>query len=110
MAAVPEGAIDSNVAGLRREKLQNFGDHDRAVGAGGSFAGGDDFGNGVCMERGIMLLIFLLETAWVFATVPHPAFVRRRSRSRGCGFFGHGGRLPEKDETGEEDSDRGLVF
>jgi len=93
MSAIAEGAIHDDMTGLGREQLEDLGDHDGTMRAGGSFAGGDDLGDGVRMESGLMLLVFFLKPARIFSRVTHPTFVgcgRRRSR----GFVGHKKRLP----------------
>ena len=76
VTAEAEGAINGDLAGGGGEDRQNLGDHDGAVGAGGSFAGGDDFGDGRWIDRGVEFLVFLLEAARIFAAVAWPALVR----------------------------------
>lgn len=76
VAAIAEGAIGGELAGVGGEKLKDFGDHDGAVGAGGGFAGGDDLGDGGGVGGGAVLFIFVLEAAGIFAGVTGASPVR----------------------------------
>jgi len=47
------------------------------------------------VQRGIALLVFVLEAARIFSGITHAAFVRRRGRRIGNSFVGHAKNLPE---------------
>jgi hypothetical protein len=76
MAAITERAIDCDFAELWSEDVENFPDHDGAMGAGGCFAGGEDFGDGFGVTLGIVFFVFFLEAARVLAGVARAAAMR----------------------------------
>ena len=90
VAAITERAVHGKFAGLGREHFQDFRHHDGPVGAGGSFAGRDDLGDGVGVAFGLVFLVFFLEAARVRATVTRTPPVRCRHRG-GRGAVGHAG-------------------
>lgn len=83
-----ERAIHGDMAGREGEDLEDFRDHDRAVGAGGGFAGSEDLSDVAGVTLGVVLLVFFLEAARIFSRVTRAAFVRRG----GGGRRGRGGR------------------
>src|SRR5437763_12780263 len=63
MAAVSERAINGQFPRLRSKHFQNFCHHHRAMRAGWGFARGEDFGNRFGVALGLVLFVFLLESA-----------------------------------------------
>ena len=80
VAAVAEGAVDRDFAGLGIQHFENLGNHDGAVGAGGSLTGGEDFGDGVGVEAGGEFFVLVLEAAGIF-----PGITRAPVMGRGAG-------------------------
>ena len=76
MATVAKRAIHRHFTGLGREHFKNLRDHDGPVRAGGSFAGRENFFHRLCITPGIMLLVFILKAARIFAAVTRTALVR----------------------------------
>ena len=77
MASVTECAIDCGMAGLWGENLENFGDHNGPMRAGGRFARVEDLLDGLSMASGIVFLVFIRKTPGMFAGVTRTSFVRR---------------------------------
>jgi hypothetical protein len=73
VAAVAEGAVHGERARLQRERLEDFGDHDRAVRAGGGLAGGQDLGDVAGVARRVELLVFLVEAPRVLPGIARAA-------------------------------------
>lgn len=78
VAAVAQGAIDSNVAGLELKRGEAFANHDGNVETSGSFSRGDDFGDGFGVELWAVFFVFIFEAAGVFAGV---SFAARGARA-----------------------------
>jgi len=76
VATVAKRAVHGDFARLRREHVENFLDHDRAVGAGGGFAGSEDFSNGLGVALGMVLFVFFFEAARISAGVTRAAAMR----------------------------------
>ena len=55
------------------EGVEDLLNHDGAVGSGGGFAGGDDFGDGLGVLGGVVFLVFLGKLARVAAAVSDAA-------------------------------------
>ena len=69
VAAVTEGAVDGEVAGPGTKHFKGFRHHDRDVGSGGGFTGGENFGHGLGVVGRVEFLVFVLETARIFPGV-----------------------------------------
>jgi len=69
VATVTERTIDSDLAWPGIQDVQNFLDHDRSMRAGGSFAGGENFGDSFGVTLGIVFFVLFFEPARVFAGV-----------------------------------------
>jgi hypothetical protein len=78
VAAVAQGAIDSNVARLELQGGETFLNHDGDVKTGGGFSGGDDFGDGFGVELWVVFFVFIFETSGVFTDV---SFAARGARA-----------------------------
>jgi len=82
MTAIAEGAINRHLARLRGKDLQDFGDQDGSVSAGGGFARSKNLGHSLGITLRVVLLVFLLEPARVSAPVTGSAPVRVGRRIR----------------------------
>jgi hypothetical protein len=74
--AEAERAIDGVFTGSEREHGENLGHHNRAVAAGGRFAGGEHFGYVGSVALGVQFFVFIRKPPWIFARVTRPAPVR----------------------------------
>ncbi len=74
MSSVAEGAVRCNLAGFGLDGLHDLVDHDGAMRAGGSFAGGEDLGDIVRVAFWGELLVLVFEAARVFSGVAFPPF------------------------------------
>ncbi len=68
-------AIGDTIAGFRREDLQDLIDHDGPMCPGWSFAGLEDFGDGVGVTFGIVLFVFLLEPTRILSRIARAALM-----------------------------------
>ena len=89
VAAVAEGAVDGEVAGVWTKHVEDLRDHDRHMGTGGGFAGCENFGHRDRVVLRVEFLVFVLEANRVFPRIAETAamrsrrgFVHRLSRSR----------------------------
>src|SRR5262249_12440835 len=73
VSAVSNRAIDSNFTWFWREHFENFRNHDGPMRAGGRFAGGDDFCDGVRVTLRVVLFVFFFEATRIFAGVARAA-------------------------------------
>ena len=83
MSAVTKRAIHRELSRLRAQDFQDLLHHDRPMRAGRSLSARQNFRDILGVTRGIVLLVFLLETARVFARISDASFVR------GWRFFAH---------------------
>ena len=77
------------------EGVEDLLNHDGTVGAGWGFAGGDDFGDGVGVLGGVVLLVFLGKLARVAAAVTDTAAMRGWAGGFWLGHKGDGGLFLE---------------
>jgi hypothetical protein len=73
VAAIAERAIDDGLAGLHAQHFENFAHHDGAMGAGGRFAGSEDFGESGRIGRRIALFVLFVKMARVRAAITRAA-------------------------------------
>ncbi len=73
VAAVTERSIDRDLAGFWIERGENFSHHDRSMRPRRRFPGCDHFPDRFGITPGLMLFVFILETARIFPAVTHPA-------------------------------------
>ena len=75
VAAVTEGAVDGEVAGPGTTYFEGFRHHDRDVGPGGGFAGGENFGDGLGVVVRVEFFVFVGELSGVRSGVTRAAAV-----------------------------------
>ncbi len=100
MSAITQGAVGDDAAGAGVQILEDFGDHDRHVGAGGGFAFVAEVAAQVGMGLDGVFFVFLGKCLGMRAAVPRPPAMRLVVRVVRCSVGTHLVGSPAKTRAG----------